>query len=380
MAPASREEITSKVFESLKGTPYEASSLDVLSGGTANFIYRATLIQSLEDSTQEVAVKHSEDYVATSPGFKLTLSRCRIEEECLKALSVFPIVDKADENDSYNFIVRTPKLYHFDEANNTQVQEYLQNGIDLKMHTLTVESGADPEITKHQSLQLGKALGRWLKGFHGWAARQPKLRQVVAANKELQQLKHTINFSWLMDRVNQFPNVLGGAEGVFKEVGKMAAAELEDDSQLQVIHGDFWTGKYLTSILLPKAQIQEGVDVSMFVIDWEMSQIGKPNLDVGQMLAELYELKLYKDKSAGIFMAQGFMEGYGPVSEEFAFRTAIQVGAHLVSFGMVVPDWGSVEQVEGCGRLGRDMITRAWKKDRRWFEESDFAFLFSATR
>ncbi|KAI0851798.1 kinase-like domain-containing protein [Daldinia vernicosa] len=376
MSSASREEITSKVLESLKGTPYEASSLDVLSGGTANFIYRASLIQPLEDGTQQVAVKHSEDYIATSPGFKLTLSRCRIEEECLKALSAFPIVGRADENDPYNFIVRTPRLYHFDETNNTQVQEYLQNGIDLKMHTLTVVSGADLETTKHQSLQLGKALGRWLKGFHNWAAQQPELRQAVAANKELQQLKHTINFSWLLDRAKQFPNVLGSAEDIFEEVGKMAAAELEDDNQLQVIHGDFWTG----NILLPKAQIQEGADVPMFVIDWEMSQIGKPNLDVGQMLAELYELKLYKDKPAGLFMAQGFVEGYGPVSEDFAFRTAIQVGAHLVSFGMVVPGWGSAEQVEECGRLGRDMITRAWEKDRQWFEESDFGWLFSTTR
>lgn len=76
MAPMSREEITSRVLESLKGTPYEASSLDVLSGGTANFIYRATLSQPLEDGTEEVVVKHSEDYVANTPSFKLTLSRC----------------------------------------------------------------------------------------------------------------------------------------------------------------------------------------------------------------------------------------------------------------------------------------------------------------
>ncbi|KAI1476464.1 kinase-like domain-containing protein [Daldinia eschscholtzii] len=375
MTPASREEITYQVLESLKGTPYEASSLDILSGGTANFIYRTTLTQPLTDGTEEVAVKHSENYIASSPDFKLTLSRCYIEEECLKALSAFPIVGKADETIPYNFIVRTPKFYYFDEENNTQVQELLEDGIDLKTHTLRNFTGSDLEVAKTQSLQLGKALGRWLKGFHTWAAQQPELRRTVAANKELQQLKHSINFSWLLDRVKQFPNVLGGAEDVFKEVGKMAAVELEDDSQLQVIHGDFWTG----NILLPKAPIQEGVDIPIFVIDWEMSQIGKPSLDVGQMLAEMYELKLYKDKPAGLFMAQGFIEGYGPVSEDCAFRTAIQVGAHLVSFGMSVQGWGSVEQVEECGRLGKDIITHAWEKDRRWFEESDFAFLFSTT-
>ncbi|KAI1801629.1 kinase-like domain-containing protein [Daldinia bambusicola] len=375
MAPETREEVTAKVIESLKGTPYEASSLDILSGGTANFIYRATLTRPLTGGTTEVAVKHSEDYIASSPDFKLTLSRCRIEEECLKALSAFLIVGNADEDNSYNFIVRTPKFYHFDEGNNTQIQELLGDGIDLKTHTLETVYGSDQEEIKSRSLQLGKALGRWLKGFHSWAAQQPELRATVAANKELQQLKHIINFSWLLDRAKQFPNVLGGAEDVFKEVGKMAAAELEDDSQLQVIHGDFWTG----NILLPSVPIQEGVDVPIFVIDWEMSQIGKPSLDVGQMIAELYELKLYKDKSAGLFMTQGFIEGYGPVTEEFAFRTAIQVGAHLVSFGMSVQGWGSMEQVEECGRLGRDIIIHAWEKDRRWFEESDLACLFSTT-
>ncbi|KAI1465003.1 kinase-like domain-containing protein [Daldinia caldariorum] len=375
MTPESREEVTSKVLESLKGTPYEASSLDILSGGTANFIYRATLAHPLADGTKDVAVKHSEDYIASSPDFKLTLSRCRIEEECLKALSAFSVVGKADEDKSYNFIVRTPKFYHFDEGNNTQIQELLGDGIDLKMHTLEILDGSDPEEMENRSLQLGKALGRWLKGFHSWAAQQHELRVTVAANKELQGLKHMINFSWLLDRAKQFTSVLGGAEDVFKEVGKMAAAELEDDSQLQVIHGDFWTG----NILLPKAPIQKGVDVPIFVIDWEMSQIGKPSLDVGQMIAELYELKIYKGKAAGLFMTQGFIEGYGPVSEDFAFRTAIQVGAHLISFGMSVQGWGSVEQVEECGRFGRDIITHAWEKDRRWFEESDLACLFSTT-
>ncbi|KAI1412863.1 kinase-like domain-containing protein [Hypoxylon sp. FL1857] len=375
MASATREEITAKVLQNLKGTPYEASSLEVLSGGTANFIYRATLLQPLQDGTKQVVIKHSEDYVANTPSFKLTLSRCRIEEECLKALSAFPIVGKADESDPYYFAVRTPKFFHFDEATNSQIQEYLQNGIDLKTYALKTYAGSDSETTKHQCLQLGKALGRWLRGFHDWASQQASLRTVVAGNKELQQLKHFINFSWLLDRVKQFPSILSEAEGVFEEVKNMAAAELNDESKLQVIHGDFWSG----NILLPKNPIEEGVDVPMFVIDWEMSQIGQPNLDLGQMIAELYELKLYKGILGGLWMVQGFVDGYGVVSEDFAFRTAIQVGAHLISFGTSVPGWGTPEQVENCARTGKEIIVHAWKKDRRWFEGHDLACLFGKT-
>ncbi|KAI2471420.1 kinase-like domain-containing protein [Annulohypoxylon bovei var. microspora] len=373
MASISREEITASVLKTLKGTPYEASSLEALSGGTANFIYRATLTQPLKDGTTDVLVKHSEGYSANSPSFKLTLSRCHVEVGCLKALSDFPIVSKADKSDLYNFTIRTPKFSHFDETSNSQIQEYLHNGINLKNYALKTYVDSNSEATKHQTLQLGKALGRWLRGFHDWAAQQTELRSVVAGNKELQRLKHIINFSWLLDRVKQFPSILGDAEDVFKEVKDMAAAELNDESQLQVIHGDFWSG----NILLPQTPIKEGVDVPMFVIDWEMAQLGKLNLDLGQMIAELYELKLYKDIVAGLWIIQGFVGGYGAVSEDFAFRTAIQAGAHLISFGTSVRGWGTQEQVENCARVGKEIIVHAWKKDRRWFEEGDLACLFS---
>lgn len=69
----------------------------------------------------------------------------------------------------------------------------------------------------------------------------------MAGNVELQQLKHFINFSWLLDRVGQFPSILEEAKDVFEKVKEMAANELKDQSKLQVIHGDFWTGKLVSS-------------------------------------------------------------------------------------------------------------------------------------
>ena len=65
-----------KVAKTLENTPFASSSLKQLSGGTANFIYRATLITPLEDGTAEVLVKHGEDYIKDNPEFKLTLQRC----------------------------------------------------------------------------------------------------------------------------------------------------------------------------------------------------------------------------------------------------------------------------------------------------------------
>ncbi|KAI0477019.1 kinase-like domain-containing protein [Xylaria cf. heliscus] len=377
MDSAARDAIKAKVLADLEQTPYAAESLQVLSGGTANFIYHATLKKPLADGTTDVLVKHSEDYIANSPGMKLTLARCRIEEESLKALSEFPIEGKAEGQGSINFTVRAPKFHYFDEQNNTQIQEILRGGKDLKTYALKTYAASTPEEDlRPQCAQLGRALGTWLRKFHGWAATRADLRETVAGNVDLQRLKYFINYSWLLDRVAQFPAVLAEAKDVFEKVKGMAGAELGDPSKLQVIHGDFWTG----NVLLPDSPIKEGDSVPVFVIDWELSQIGVPNLDLGQMIAELYELKLYKDITAGLWIIQGFVEGYGAVSDDFAFRTAIQVGVHLISFGTSVQGWGTPEQVEAVARTGRDIIVHAWQKDREWFQGGDLASLFQSAQ
>ncbi|KAI0115844.1 kinase-like domain-containing protein [Nemania sp. FL0031] len=376
MDAAARDEIKSKVLADLEQTPFAASSLRVLSGGTANFIYHASLNKPLADGTTDVLVKHSEGYVASSPAFKLTLFRAHIEGECLKALSELPIDGTAELSGSINFTVRAPKFYHFDEKNSTQVQEILPNSKDLKTYALSTYSADTSDAARPQCLQLGRSLGKWLWNFHNSSATQASLQKTVAENTDMQQLKHFINFSWLLDRVEQFPSILSEAKGVFEKVKDMAAKEPEDESRLQAIHGDFWTG----NVLLPDRPIREGDNVTMFIIDWEMSQIGVPNLDFGQMIAELYELKLYRNITAGLWMVQGFAEGYGAVSDDFAFRTAIQIGAHLIGFGTSVQGWGTPAQVEMVARTGRDIIVRAWQKDRQWFEGGDLACLFQSTQ
>ncbi|RYP10101.1 hypothetical protein DL764_000892 [Monosporascus ibericus] len=381
MNPAAQDDVGTRVLKTLENTPFASSSLKQLSGGTANYIYRATLVAPLQDGTTEVLAKHGEDYIKDNPDFKLTLLRCRVEEECLKSLSDLAVIGETDPGDEFSYIVKTPRVFHFDEGNNTQIQEYLTQGIDLKTYVLNTYPAHTNKSLRPQCYQLGKALGRWLRNFHGWSAQQPGLRQTLSENKEIQQLKQMINFGWLLQRVEQYPAVLGHARPIFEEVRNMAALELENEDELQIIHGDFWTGKQVdachilrvslfrltsTSILIPNTPIQSDGEIPVFVIDWEMAQLGVPSLDLGQMIAELYELWLYKSIDAGLWMIQGLTEAYGIVSADFAFRIAIQVGTHLISFGTSVQGWGSPEQVEVVARTGRDLVVHAWKQDRAW--------------
>lgn len=76
MAILSGEKMLQQVQESLQNGPYNCASLAQLSGGTANFVYRGTLIKALEDESQTIVIKHTEGYVAQYPDFKLTSARC----------------------------------------------------------------------------------------------------------------------------------------------------------------------------------------------------------------------------------------------------------------------------------------------------------------
>ena len=94
------------------------------------------------------------------------------------------------------------------------------------------------------------------------------------------------------------------------------------------------------------------------------------------MIAELYELTLFKNIQAGLWLIEGLTTGYGFLDDDFAYRTAMHVGTHLVCFGSRVPGWGTLEQVEEVVEVGRDLIIKAWEKDHLWFEESALSCLF----
>lgn len=100
-------------------------------------------------------------------------------------------------------------------------------------------------------------------------------------------------------------------------------------------------------------------------------------LDLGQMIAELYELKLYKDMDAGPWMIQGFLKGYGVVDDDFAFRTLLHVGVHLIGFGTTVQDWGTEQQIKGVASEGRDLVMNSWEKNREFFECHPLGCIFS---
>ncbi|KAK4123989.1 hypothetical protein N657DRAFT_645604 [Parathielavia appendiculata] len=366
MADPQPSKLSEQIFQELKSTEFACSSLKPLSGGTANFIFKGTLTNPLPDGTKEVAVKHGEDFIASMPEWQIPTTRCRAEVECLRALGGLPATVGT-------YTVRAPKLYHFNPETNTQVQEYLPEALSLKDYALKHFSPRDPS-RKPLCFELGRNLGAWLRGFHRWASlpEQSAFREKMKANAPMQKIKHRANYATLVDTVANFPSILGDAKGIFQKIQEETAAEL-DRSDLQITHGDFWTG----NALLPDWPLREGTETLVFIVDWEVCQFSLPPLDLGQMIAELYELSLFKGMDEGKWLIEGFTAGYGDVNAEFAFRTALHVGTHLIAWGTRVPGWGSETQVQQVVGVAKEIILRAWHKDRAWFEASDLACLFS---
>ncbi|KAK0733080.1 kinase-like domain-containing protein [Lasiosphaeria miniovina] len=370
MAPDNIAEISSLLIQELAQTEFQCDELHPRSGGHANYVFRGRLTTPLADGTSEVLIKHGEGYQSTNRAFELPTSRCTIESACLSALQDLP---PAQPNPWC--VLRTPRVHHFNAATNTQIQEYLPHAIDLKNYALKRYGAPTPAAQRAQCLGIGSGLGRWLRGFHDWAAREQAaaLRESAARNRALQRLKHFSYYEHLVTRlVDAVPDVLGAHGDVLRQIARMAEQELEDDAALQVVHGDFWTG----NVLLPDAEIGEPTAMTMFIVDWEVVSLGIRERDIGQMLAELYQLKLYEGIDAGLWLMEGFLGGYGSLSREAAFRTAIHVGCHLVVIGGSVYGWGSAENNKRVVAFGRDVMLSAWRKDEAWFEGRPLHQLF----
>lgn len=136
-------------------------------------------------------------------------------------------------------------MYFYNSESSTQVQEYLPKSLDLKTYALKHFSASTPVAAKPRVIELGRGLGTWLRRFHDWATTEQTLRDLARTNTEMQGIKLTCNYGLLLQRVDKFPSILRDAKPVFEEVFAMAKAELEAEAKLQIIHGDFWTGKYV---------------------------------------------------------------------------------------------------------------------------------------
>jgi len=126
------------------------------------------------------------------------------------------------------------------------------------------------------------------------------------------------------------------------------------------------------SVLVPADVVEDSPQ--LVIIDWEFAQIGHRAIDLGQMIGDLLERNHYRGAPRAMNVMRSFVQGYGPVDDDLAFRTAIHAGVHLICWKI---RGSPVSAREEAGMiLGMDLVLKGWEKDRRWFGESVLAPLF----
>jgi hypothetical protein len=172
-----------------------------------------------------------------------------LEYECLKRLSGTDFGSKTDPSESSPaVIVRTPKHYHLDADNTNLFLECMPQGMTLlnyvPKHYASSNSWASTPEAEAAARKIGKAAGTWLRGFCQWSADHDAELHDHAARGALGQMFRQLTFTWLKDRAEQDPDIVDDeAKDIFEKVEQMTIAELANPDKLQLVHGDFWTGK-----------------------------------------------------------------------------------------------------------------------------------------
>ncbi|OIW30773.1 hypothetical protein CONLIGDRAFT_574343 [Coniochaeta ligniaria NRRL 30616] len=371
--------------------PFACSSLTRLSGGSTNFVYRGTLATPRPSGVKTVIVKHFKGSLSINRDFPVDISRCIIELVMLSALPGFSLTTTA--------LVRTPFLYYHNSEANTQIHTDFSDTTDLRAVLLsnpTLDNSISPSFPP--PLTLGRKIGSWLRGFHNWASSPPEyeLRAEIGQYESMRKLKHLVNYGTLIGILQKFPDVLDGSGDLkaLEEVKAMADRELErqpalrerlpprrDDHLWGIIHGDFCMLNVLVSNDSKRAHHEAGDVDKLFVIDWELAQYNHRAYDLGHMIGDLYEQKHFNDADSAMLCVRGFVEGYGGLSDELAFRTAIHVGTQLIGGYNRRPKRGNAtapeEMIVDMLRVAKDFVVKGWEKDREWFEGSPLAPLFT---
>lgn len=130
-----------------------------------------------------------------------------------------------------------------------------------------------------------------------------------------------------------------------------------------------------STILTNEPLANEGA-TDVFIIDWEVIQLGVCAVDIGLMLADFYALWKYQSIDGGLWLMHGFVEGYKDQSETSVYRTLIQMGGHLLCHSTDLEEWGDEDKRKEVAQLGAEVIVHAWKKDKEWFENGELRFVF----
>ncbi|KAF4960191.1 hypothetical protein FGADI_1211 [Fusarium gaditjirri] len=271
--------------------------------------------------------------------------------------------------------VKVPVTYYLDlnAYRGIAVQQDFRHSTDIASIIRSIELSC--LWMRSKALSTSQEIGHWLRCFHEWASepQQADFRSKIGCNEPMQMLKHKVTNGAFIDILKSFPKILQGNIGFLKKIKERADLELlelisgNEGPDQGMIHGDCWMGNVLLS-KYPPAPIGRDTATDIIFIDWEMCQLGPRAYDLGHMIGDRFEAYHFHNSDIALTIIRGFIEGYGEIDDDMAFRTAIHAGVQFLGWynrrAPSDPVKGTTEQISSAAKISTSFIVKGWERER----------------
>ncbi|KAK9418401.1 putative Aminoglycoside phosphotransferase domain-containing protein [Seiridium unicorne] len=156
-------------------------------------------------------------------------------------------------------------------------------------------------------------------------------------NDSIRKVIYLLAYDGFFKVLENYPELSEGHREKLERIRDILGKEFEkspkgDDENSGLIHGDFWSENILVQNTQWVDTPQRDRTNKLFIIDWEFAQFGHRCYDLGQIVGDLIERRIYNDNSAGMVIMVGVIDGYGNLGDKMAFRTAIHAGVHVIGW------------------------------------------------
>jgi len=241
------------------------SKVQLLSGGTANYVYRVTR----HDGSESI-FKHAAPYLHINKTFAFDPTRMDYEAQILETLS-------------------SPATDFSASLINSNVHAVRLMSYEKESKLLEIEDGGSRNLkdaytdTTLDVPRIGEELATWLATLHMCSQNiSLALPGQVTNNNPIAVNIYRHSYKNLHTALSQFGHDPQLAHRIDEEFGGLLV--MEDEC---VCHGDFWPGNVLVH---PK----EDESLVLTIVDWELVRRGTSATDVGQFAAEAFLLDRFR--------------------------------------------------------------------------------------
>ncbi|KAF2659051.1 kinase-like protein [Lophiostoma macrostomum CBS 122681] len=307
-----------------QSVPY--TSITLLTGGTANYVFRVTL-----SNNKTLIYKHAEPYLSSSTSFAFDPTRMDYENRVLEIL---------------------PPLLHA-QLPESKVHAVSRNSYDQAAKLLCIEDGGDRNLkVAYEDPELdveivGKELAKWAAALHTCST-GTSLSLTDAESGDLKANNpvgiHIYRHSYrgLHTALSEYGYDAEFGGYINEQYGSLLATDNEC-----VCHGDLWPGNVLV-----KFDKDAESEVQLTIVDWEMTRRGTSATDVAQFAAEAFLL----DRFWG---GRGFLPVFLDAYVEARHERGVSVGKEwvrrmAVHWAVHIAYWPT--RVEWVDREGRQKL------------------------